>query len=108
VTGMNTVRPARLNARLGSGNAHDCGHSRWQMGYRYNSAMDAVTHIVRDEGFRGLYKGLWPNLLKVRAFGDSIGFPVAGCLINCERSVLRWHRLLGRRLSLMSLSRACC
>jgi hypothetical protein len=41
------------------------------MGYQYKSAIDAVSHIIRDEGFRGLYKGLWPNLLKVRLIKKS-------------------------------------
>ena len=35
------------------------------MGYQYKSIWDAVTIIVSQEGLRGLYKGLWPNLLKV-------------------------------------------
>ncbi|KAF8876699.1 mitochondrial carrier domain-containing protein [Gymnopilus junonius] len=32
---------------------------------KYNGAIDALTSIVRVEGVRGLYRGLWPNLLKV-------------------------------------------
>ncbi|KAF8552503.1 mitochondrial carrier [Imleria badia] len=35
------------------------------MGYRYSGAMDALRTIIRAEGFRGLYRGIWPNLLKV-------------------------------------------
>ncbi|KAL1646369.1 hypothetical protein SLS58_003329 [Diplodia intermedia] len=35
------------------------------MGYQYKSIWDALTTIVRHEGFRGLYKGIAPNLLKV-------------------------------------------
>ena len=35
------------------------------MGYKYKSMWDAVTTIVSREGYLGLYKGLWPNLLKV-------------------------------------------
>lgn len=35
------------------------------LGYRYKSIWDAVTIIVRQEGVRGLYKGIVPNLLKV-------------------------------------------
>lgn len=35
------------------------------MGYRYKSIWDAVTMIVSQEGVRGLYKGIVPNLLKV-------------------------------------------
>ncbi|TBU64568.1 mitochondrial carrier [Dichomitus squalens] len=35
------------------------------LGYKYNGALDALQHIIRDEGVRGLYRGLWPNLLKV-------------------------------------------
>lgn len=35
------------------------------MGYQYKSIPDAITTIIRQEGFLGLYKGLAPNLLKV-------------------------------------------
>ena len=32
------------------------------LGYQYNGALDALQSIVRTEGLRGLYRGLWPNL----------------------------------------------
>ncbi|RAL06213.1 solute carrier family 25 member 42 [Aspergillus ibericus CBS 121593] len=35
------------------------------MGYQYTSIMDAVRAIVAEEGLRGLFKGIVPNLLKV-------------------------------------------
>lgn len=35
------------------------------MGYQYKSITDAVRVIVSQEGIRGLYKGIVPNLLKV-------------------------------------------
>lgn len=35
------------------------------MGYQYSSVWDAIKIIVTQEGFRGLYKGIVPNLLKV-------------------------------------------
>jgi len=35
------------------------------MGYKYTSLLDAVKSILAEEGFRGLYKGITPNLLKV-------------------------------------------
>jgi len=35
------------------------------MGYQYKSIVDAVRVIVGQEGLRGLYKGITPNLLKV-------------------------------------------
>jgi len=35
------------------------------LGYKYNGAIDALMTIVRTEGLQGLYRGLWPNLLKV-------------------------------------------
>jgi Mitochondrial carrier protein len=66
VTGMNTVRPVSLRWPFRVGIAYGSVVRFSQIGYKYNSAIDAVGHIIRDEGFRGLYKGLWPNLLKVR------------------------------------------
>ncbi|KAF9446354.1 mitochondrial carrier [Macrolepiota fuliginosa MF-IS2] len=36
-----------------------------QGGPKYNGALDALRSVVRSEGVRGLYRGLWPNLLKV-------------------------------------------
>ncbi|KZP17967.1 mitochondrial carrier [Athelia psychrophila] len=35
------------------------------LGYKYTGAFDALRVIVRTEGIPGLYRGLWPNLLKV-------------------------------------------
>jgi len=35
------------------------------IGYQYKGIWDAITIILRNEGPRGLYKGLLPNLLKV-------------------------------------------
>lgn len=35
------------------------------MGYQYKSIWDAITIILKHEGFRGLYKGIVPNLMKV-------------------------------------------
>jgi solute carrier family 25 (mitochondrial phosphate transporter), member 23/24/25/41 len=35
------------------------------MGYQYKSIPDAIARIVGQEGIRGMYKGLVPNLLKV-------------------------------------------
>lgn len=35
------------------------------MGYRYKSITDAVRVIILQEGVKGLYKGIVPNLLKV-------------------------------------------
>lgn len=35
------------------------------MGYQYKSIYDAIRVIVIQEGIRGLYKGIVPNLLKV-------------------------------------------
>lgn len=32
------------------------------LGYKYNGALDALGIIIRTEGVRGLYRGLWPNL----------------------------------------------
>jgi solute carrier family 25 phosphate transporter 23/24/25/41 len=35
------------------------------MGYQYKSLADAIRVIVTNEGIKGLYKGIVPNLLKV-------------------------------------------
>jgi solute carrier family 25 phosphate transporter 23/24/25/41 len=35
------------------------------LGYQYSSIWDAVRTIMKEEGIRGLYKGIVPNLLKV-------------------------------------------
>jgi solute carrier family 25 (mitochondrial phosphate transporter), member 23/24/25/41 len=35
------------------------------IGYQYKSIFDAVKIIIGQEGVKGLYKGIIPNLLKV-------------------------------------------
>lgn len=45
------------------------------MGYQYKSIWDAIKVITVEEGVRGLYKGIVPNLLKV-----ALVWPVAGWL----------------------------
>lgn len=35
------------------------------IGYKYGSIWEAVTLIISQEGLRGMYKGITPNLLKV-------------------------------------------
>lgn len=35
------------------------------MGYQYKSLPDAIRVIIMQEGIKGLYKGIVPNLLKV-------------------------------------------
>ena len=45
------------------------------LGYKYNGALDALQSIVRNEGVRGLYRGLWPNL---REFDFFTFFSLAG------------------------------
>lgn len=38
------------------------GGGRGNLGYQYNGAWDAVFTIIRTEGVKGMYRGLWPNL----------------------------------------------
>ncbi|KAI0999315.1 hypothetical protein K3495_g8880 [Podosphaera aphanis] len=40
------------------------------LGYQYKSIFDAVNVIVAQEGLRGMYKGIVPNLLKVAPNND--------------------------------------
>lgn len=35
------------------------------MGYQYKGIFDAVRVIIAQEGIKGMYKGIVPNLLKV-------------------------------------------
>jgi solute carrier family 25 (mitochondrial phosphate transporter), member 23/24/25/41 len=35
------------------------------MGYQYKSLADAIRVIITNEGIKGLFKGIVPNLLKV-------------------------------------------
>lgn len=44
------------------------------MGYNYNGSFDAISSIIRQEGLRGLYKGIWPNLIKVTPSTDLSAF----------------------------------
>ncbi|PWN30503.1 mitochondrial carrier [Jaminaea rosea] len=41
------------------------GMKNSKLGYSDKSAIDAIRNIIRADGFTGLYRGLWPNLLKV-------------------------------------------
>jgi solute carrier family 25 phosphate transporter 23/24/25/41 len=51
--------------------AHSVLRRRFQVntmsgiGYKYKGLGDAIRIIIRNEGVKGLYKGLLPNLLKV-------------------------------------------
>ena len=38
------------------------GMAHGGLGYHYNGAFDALSSIIRTEGLKGLYRGLWPNL----------------------------------------------
>jgi len=41
------------------------GMGQGALGYKYKGALEALGDIIRTEGIKGLYRGLWPNLLKV-------------------------------------------
>ncbi len=58
----------------------------------YRGFLDALVQITRQEGVRGLYKGLLPSLLLVRAcFG--------GLVVYCEAEnlILREQQLMVKR-----------
>lgn len=45
-----------------------------KLGYSDKSSYDVFATIIRNDGVRGLYRGLWPNLLKVApSIGVSFG-----------------------------------
>ncbi|KAF7315702.1 Rho-GAP domain-containing protein [Mycena indigotica] len=60
------------------------------LGIQYTGALDALQGIVRSEGFIGLYRGLWPNLLKVApSIATSFFTSRNGCWDNnVERGML--------------------
>ena len=39
------------------------------LGYQYNGALDAARVILKTEGIRGMYRGLWPNLREYSCSG---------------------------------------
>ncbi|KAI9805264.1 MAG: hypothetical protein M1833_005717 [Piccolia ochrophora] len=58
------------------------------MGYQYKSIWDAISIIVAQEGIRGMYKGIVPNLLKVAPSMASswLSFEVTrDFLVNCRK-----------------------
>ncbi|RYO85202.1 hypothetical protein DL766_009965 [Monosporascus sp. MC13-8B] len=71
------------------------------MGYQYKSIGDAVKVIVTQEGVRGLYKGLFPNLLKVApsmaanwlSFEMTRDFLVGLKPLEPQRGVTRTHAI---------------
>jgi hypothetical protein len=54
----------------------------------YSSIGDAVRKMVREEGTRGFYKGLFPNLLKVNISKDP------DCFFKLGSSVISFLLLL--------------
>ena len=55
--------------------------------FAYTSTRHAFTMIVQIEGVKGLYKGMWPNLLKVQHdqcctfIGSSLCYEVKWCYV---------------------------
>lgn len=47
---------------------------------KYNGAIDALTSILRVEGVRGLYRGLWPNLRMSTLNGVHVGLTDYTCV----------------------------
>ncbi|KAG9043588.1 hypothetical protein FS837_009377 [Tulasnella sp. UAMH 9824] len=48
---------------VGMKDTSSCGVG--SLGYKYNGAWDAIWSTLKTEGIQGMYRGLWPNLLKV-------------------------------------------
>ncbi|KAH9900079.1 solute carrier family 25 member 42 [Xylariomycetidae sp. FL2044] len=65
------------------------------MGYKYKSIGDAVKIIVAQEGIRGLYKGLIPNLLKVAPSmaANWLSFEMTRDFLSPTESPSRWVRI---------------
>ncbi|CAL5874892.1 uncharacterized protein PFLUO_LOCUS9194 [Penicillium psychrofluorescens] len=65
------------------------------MGYKYKSIWDAVRVIVTEEGMRGLFKGIGPNLLKVAPSMASswLSFELTRDFLKCRPSqkLLHFH-----------------
>ncbi|KAF7594273.1 hypothetical protein BBP40_009673 [Aspergillus hancockii] len=60
------------------------------MGYQYRSVWDAVRVIVAEEGLRGLFKGIVPNLLKVApSMASSVPSVLAAMGIDLDRHHVR-------------------
>ncbi len=57
-----------------------------QLGYSDRTSLDVIRTILRNDGFTGLYRGLWPNLLKV---APSIG--VSFLTYETVRNLLEPH-----------------
>lgn len=45
------------------------------LGYQYSGALDALQSILKTEGVRGLYRGLWPNLRTCASLQRSVWYP---------------------------------
>ncbi|PCD31489.1 hypothetical protein FGRA07_10032 [Fusarium graminearum] len=74
------------------------------MGYRYKGITDAVRVIVMQEGIKGLYKGIVPNLLKVAPSIDLDRHHVKGTHRTAPKSdnvylklLVKLYRFLARR-----------
>ena len=70
------------------------------LGYQYNGAIDAMRHILRNEGWPGLYRGLWPNLR------ESLTLRYLLCELTCPLQ-LKLHRVSRHHSSRTRVSRSC-
>jgi solute carrier family 25 (mitochondrial phosphate transporter), member 23/24/25/41 len=44
------------------------------LGYQYTGALSAFSSIIKNEGFLGLYQGIWPNLCMSDPIASTITF----------------------------------
>ena len=58
--------------------------------FKYNSTWHAFKVIVKSEGVYGLFKGMWPNLLKVKILYNAFFYSPTATWISLSSLIRRW------------------